>query len=161
CGQGLLRLGDAVLRGGIYLRSPEPGRFAARPPFRRLLRSRAHDVRPYAVACETAARPGAVHAGHHRSWRAEGRGEVNQLGSIAVWTAIAIGGAIALGKIALYRGESISATWFVIAAACCYLVAYRLYSAFISAKLLALDDTRATPAERLDDGRDFVPTNKW
>ncbi len=78
-----------------------------------------------------------------------------------VWVAIAVGGALALGKIALYRGESISATWFVIAAVCSYLVAYRLYSAFISAKLLALDDTRATPAERLDDGRDFVPTNKW
>ena len=86
---------------------------------------------------------------------------MKKLGGIAIWTAIAIGGAIALGKIALYRGEAISATWFVIAAACCYLVAYRLYSAFISAKLLALDDTRATPAERLDDGRDFVPTNKW
>jgi carbon starvation protein len=77
------------------------------------------------------------------------------------WIAIALGGALALGKIALYRGEAISATWFVVAAICCYLVAYRLYSAFIAAKLLALDDTRATPAERLDDGRDFVPTNKW
>ena len=44
---------------------------------------------------------------------------------------------------------------------CCYLVAYRFYSAFIAARLLALDDTRATPAERHDDGRDFVPTNKW
>jgi|KBSMisStandDraft_5_1062788.scaffolds.fasta_scaffold03815_2 carbon starvation protein len=83
------------------------------------------------------------------------------MGAIAIWTVIAIGGALALGKIALYRGEAINATWFVIAAACCYLVAYRLYSALISAKLLALDDTRATPAERLDDGRDFVPTNKW
>jgi len=86
---------------------------------------------------------------------------VKRLSAIAIWTAIAMGGALALGKIALYRGEAINATWFVIAAACCYLVAYRLYSAFISAKLLALDDTRATPAERLDDGRDFVPTNKW
>jgi carbon starvation protein len=86
---------------------------------------------------------------------------VKRISAIAIWTAIAIGGALALGKIALYRGEAINATWFVIAAACCYLVAYRLYSAFISAKLLALDDTRATPAERLDDGRDFVPTNKW
>ena len=86
---------------------------------------------------------------------------MKRISAIAIWTAIAIGGALALGKIALYRGEAINATWFVIAAACCYLVAYRLYSAFISAKLLALDDTRATPAERLDDGRDFVPTNKW
>src|SRR5882724_11806455 len=86
---------------------------------------------------------------------------MKRLLAIATWAAIAIGGAIALGKIALYRGEAISATWFVVAAVCCYLVAYRLYSAFISAKLLVLDDTRATPAERLDDGRDFVPTNKW
>ena len=86
---------------------------------------------------------------------------MKRLGSIAVWTAVALGGAVALGFIAFDRGEPISATWFVIAAVCSYLVAYRLYSAFISAKLLALDDTRATPAERLDDGRDFVPTNKW
>ena len=61
----------------------------------------------------------------------------------------------------MHRGEPINATWFVLAAVCFYLVAYRLYSAFIAAKLLALDDTRATPAERHDDGRDFVPTNKW
>ena len=86
---------------------------------------------------------------------------MKRLLTAGVWIAIAIGGAIALGKIALYRGEAISATWFVVAAICCYLVAYRLYSAFISAKLLALDDTLATPAERLDDSRDFVPTNKW
>jgi carbon starvation protein len=86
---------------------------------------------------------------------------VKRLASIFIWTVIALGGAFALAKIALFRGEAISATWFVVAAACCYLVAYRLYSAFIAAKLLALDDTRATPAERLDDGRDFVPTNKW
>jgi carbon starvation protein len=80
---------------------------------------------------------------------------------VAAWIAVAIAGATALAKIAVYRGEALNATWFVIAAACCYLVAYRLYSAFLAAKVLALDDTRATPAERLDDGRDFVPTNKW
>jgi len=79
----------------------------------------------------------------------------------AVWVAVAVAGATALAKIAVYRGEALSATWFVIAAACCYLVAYRLYSAFLAAKVLALDDTRATPAERMDDGRDFVPTHKW
>ena len=70
-------------------------------------------------------------------------------------------GAGALGKIALERGESLNAMWFVIAAVCCYLVAFRLYSAFVAARLLALDDTRATPSERHDDGRDFVPTSKW
>ena len=81
--------------------------------------------------------------------------------SIAAWVLIAVAGAGALAAIALHRGETLNATWFVVAAGCFYLVAYRLYSAFISAKLLALDDTRATPAERHDDGRDFVPTNKW
>jgi carbon starvation protein len=86
---------------------------------------------------------------------------VNRLLQILIWTAVAALGAVALGTIAFHRGEPINATWFVLAAACSYLVAYRLYSAFIAAKLLGLDNTRATPAERRDDGRDFVPTNKW
>ena len=77
------------------------------------------------------------------------------------WVAVALAGAIALGAIALHRGEPLNATWFVVAAVCCYLVAYRFYSAFLAAKVFALDDTRATPAERHEDGRDFVPTNKW
>jgi len=81
--------------------------------------------------------------------------------SIVVWLAVALLGAGALGAIAIHRGEPLNAIWFVIAALCCYLVAFRLYSAFVAAKVLALDDTRATPAERHDDGRDFVPTNKW
>ena len=86
---------------------------------------------------------------------------MKRLGRILVWVSVALLGAGALGKIALDRGESLNAIWFVIAAVCCYLVAYRLYSAFLAARLLALDDTRATPSERHDDGRDFVPTNKW
>jgi carbon starvation protein len=86
---------------------------------------------------------------------------MNRLTKVLVWTAIALLGAGALGGIALSRGERITGTWFVVAAACTYLVAYRFYSAFLAAKILALDDTRATPAERLNDGRDFVPTNKW
>jgi len=86
---------------------------------------------------------------------------VKRLLQILLWTAVAALGAVALATIAFHRGEPINATWFVLAAACSYLVAYRLYSAFIAAKLLALDNTRATPAERRDDGRDFVPTNKW
>ena len=80
---------------------------------------------------------------------------------ILVWLILAIVAATALATIAVHRGEPISATWFVLAAVCSYLVAYRFYSAFIAAKLLALDNTRATPSERRDDGRDFVPTNKW
>ena len=86
---------------------------------------------------------------------------MNRYLKIVIWTVIASVGAGALGTIALHRGEPLNATWFVLAAGCSYLVAYRFYSAFIAAKLLTLDDTRATPAERYDDGRDFVPTNKW
>ena len=89
------------------------------------------------------------------------RETVKRLLQILTWTGIAALGAVALATIAFHRGEPINATWFVLAAACSYLLAYRLYSAFVAAKLLALDNTRATPAERRDDGRDFVPTNKW
>lgn len=75
--------------------------------------------------------------------------------------AVAILGAGALGGIALNRGETINALWFVVAAICVYIVAYRLYAGWIAARVLTLDATRATPAERLDNGRDFVPTNRW
>ncbi len=80
---------------------------------------------------------------------------------LLVWVLISLAGAGALAAIALERDEPLNGMWFVVAAVCTYLVAYRFYSAFIAAKVLALDNTRATPAERLDDGRDFVPTNKW
>jgi len=86
---------------------------------------------------------------------------MKKLLTILAWTAISLAGAGGLAAIAFERGEPLGATWFIVAAACTYLVAYRFYSAFISAKVLALDNSRATPAERLDDGRDFVPTNKW
>ena len=86
---------------------------------------------------------------------------MKRLFAIIVWLGVTLLGAGALAKIAFDRGEPLNATWFVVAAVCCYLVAYRLYSAFVAAKVLALDDTRATPSERHDDGRDFVPTNKW
>jgi carbon starvation protein len=86
---------------------------------------------------------------------------MNKTLKVFVWSVVSLLGASAVAKIALQRGESLSAIWFVLAAVCVYLVAYRLYSAFVAAKLLALDNSRATPAERYDDGRDFVPTNKW
>ena len=82
------------------------------------------------------------------------------LKSIA-WFAVALLGAYALSAIALNRGESINALWMVTAAVCIYAIAYRFYAAWIAAKVLTIDETRATPAERLDNGRDFVPTNKW
>ncbi|HEY7924272.1 MAG TPA: carbon starvation CstA family protein [Vicinamibacteria bacterium] len=74
---------------------------------------------------------------------------------------MALAGAGALAAIALSRGEPVNGLFFVVAAGGTYLVAYRFYSAFIAARVLALDGTRATPAERLDDGRDFVPTSRW
>src|SRR6185503_3150516 len=78
----------------------------------------------------------------------------------ALWTTIAVAGAAALGGIALNRGESINALWFVVAAVCTYLIGYRFYSGWIGARVCRLDATRATPAERLDNGRDFMPTHR-
>ena len=78
-----------------------------------------------------------------------------------MWVAISLLGAIAVGAIALHRGEQISAMWLVVAAVCTYAVGYRFYSKFIAVKVLLLDPLRATPAERLENGRDFVCTNKW
>jgi len=86
---------------------------------------------------------------------------VPRLLRVVLWIAVALLGAGALASIAFTRGEPVSAIWFVLAAACTYVVAYRFYSAFLAARVLGLDDTRATPAERLDDGRDYCPTNKW
>jgi carbon starvation protein len=80
---------------------------------------------------------------------------------IIAWGAIAFAGAGALAAIAFERREPLNAVWFIVAALCTFLVSYRFYSAFLAAKIFALDNARATPAERLEDGRDFVPTNKW
>ncbi len=80
---------------------------------------------------------------------------------LIIWLAVAILGAYALSSIALNRGESINALWLITAAICIYAIAYRFYAAWIAATVLTIDETRATPAERLDNGRDFVPTNKW
>ena len=79
----------------------------------------------------------------------------------ALWLAISLIGAAAFGYIAVERGETISATWLVVAAVCTYLVAYRFYSRFLAETVFELDSRRATPAERLNNGRDFVPTNRW
>jgi carbon starvation protein len=78
-----------------------------------------------------------------------------------VWAGIALLGAGSLAWLALYRGESINAAWLLTAAVCSYLVGYRFYARFIASKVFALDANRRTPAERLDDGHDYVPTNKW
>src|SRR5438309_6788781 len=84
-----------------------------------------------------------------------------KIGKVLIWLAVAAAGALALATIAFHRSEPISAMWLVVAALCSYALGYRFYSKFVAAKVLALDAMRATPAERLENGRDFVPTNKW
>jgi carbon starvation protein len=77
------------------------------------------------------------------------------------WILVALVGAFAVGGIALHRGETINAMWIVVAAICVYALGYRFYSAWIAAKVLCVDERRATPAIRLNNGRDFVPTHRW
>jgi carbon starvation protein len=77
------------------------------------------------------------------------------------WALLAILGAFCLGTVALHRGESINAIWLVVTAVCIYLLGYRFYGRFIADRALVLDPTRATPAQRRNDGLDYVPTDKW
>jgi carbon starvation protein len=86
---------------------------------------------------------------------------MNKTFAILGWGAVALLGAVAVGAVAVHRGEPINALWLVAAATCCYALGYRFYSKFIAVKILALDGLRATPAERLENGRDFLVTNKW
>lgn len=81
--------------------------------------------------------------------------------SRAGWAGVALLGTAALANVALARGESLNALWLITAAICVYLIGYRFYAAWIAANVLAIDATRATPAERLNNGRDYVPTNRW
>lgn len=80
---------------------------------------------------------------------------------IFAWICVGILGAASIGGIALIRGEKISSLWFLTACICTQLVSYRFYSAWIAAKILHLDGRRLTPATRINDGKDFVPTNRW
>ncbi|NHZ41942.1 carbon starvation CstA family protein [Massilia aquatica] len=86
---------------------------------------------------------------------------MKRLSSQLGWAALSIFGACALGYIALKRGEAINAIWIIAAAVCVYLIAYRFYSSFLADKVLGLDPRRQTPAEKFNDGLDFVPTNKY
>jgi carbon starvation protein len=79
----------------------------------------------------------------------------------ALWALLAIPGGYGLAAIALNRGEPVNSMWLVVASICIYLLGYRFYAAFIAAKVMALNDRRATPAESLRDGHDYEPTNKW
>ena len=79
---------------------------------------------------------------------------------MAIWVVVALVGAVAWTVLALSRGEQVSALWILFAALSSYAIAYRFYSRFLAHRVLEVDDTRATPAERLEDGVDFEPTDR-
>lgn len=81
--------------------------------------------------------------------------------SILIWGAVSATGTAGFAILALNRGESVNAFWLLVAAVCTYAVGYRFYSRFMARKVFELDDNRKTPAEIHNDGKDFVPTNKW
>src|SRR5437899_1091770 len=80
--------------------------------------------------------------------------------AILGWGLVSLLGAAAFGVLALARGETISAAWLLTAAVCTYAVGYRFYSNFLANRVFGLDPRRATPAERFNNGHDFVPTNR-
>src|SRR5690242_877926 len=86
---------------------------------------------------------------------------MKKIASQLVWLLIALLGAGAYLTLALRRGEQISSIYILVAALCSYAIGYRFYSKWIAARVLALDDRRATPCEVHEDGKDYVKTNKW
>ncbi|HVT94294.1 MAG TPA: carbon starvation CstA family protein [Bryobacteraceae bacterium] len=86
---------------------------------------------------------------------------MKKLAGGVAWAAVSILAAYAFCALSFNRGEPVSSMWVVIAAACTYVLGYRFYATFIAAKVMMLDDRRATPAERMRDGHDYEPTNKW
>jgi carbon starvation protein len=80
---------------------------------------------------------------------------------VMVWGMVALLGAAAFAVLALSRGETINAAWLLTAAVCTYVIGYRFYSKFLANRVFGLDPLRATPAERCNNGHDFVPTNRW
>jgi len=82
-------------------------------------------------------------------------------GRVVLWAGIVVLGTAAFAHVALRRAEPVGAVWLLISAVCVYAIAYRFYSAFLAARVVTLDAERLTPAVRIDDGHDFVPTNRW
>jgi len=84
-----------------------------------------------------------------------------RLFKLLLWVGIALLGATAVAVLAFARGEPVNALWIVTAGLCATAISYRFYSKWLAAKVLVLNDERATPALVVNDGRDFVPTNRW
>lgn len=86
---------------------------------------------------------------------------MKKLVSVVIWFLLAIAGAWAYATLAFQRGEALNSIYILVAAICTYAIGYRFYSKWIAARVLTLNDRRATPCEVHDDGKDFVKTNKW
>lgn len=86
---------------------------------------------------------------------------MNRFSSLVIWIAVVILGVFALGSLAWSRGEPVNAMWIIVAGGCFFAVSYRFYSAWLMAKVLTINDERATPAVTRNDGKDYVPTHKW
>src|SRR5829696_721766 len=84
----------------------------------------------------------------------------NGLRRYGIWIVVALVGALCWGVLALARGETINVGWLLFAALASYAIGYRFYARFIQNKVLGTDDSRATPAERLNNGRDFEPMDR-
>jgi len=85
---------------------------------------------------------------------------MNKLKSFLIWGVVVLLGLAAFTTLAIHRGEQVSAVWMVIAAVSVYAIAYRFYSLYIAKNVMQLDPNRLTPAERHNDGLDYVPTHK-
>ncbi len=78
-----------------------------------------------------------------------------------LWIAVTVLGLASLAMLALSRGEPVNALWIILAGVCAFAISYRFYSKWLATKVLVLNDERATPALVQNDGKDFVPTNRW
>ena len=98
-----------------------------------------------------------------KTWGVGGRESCGMKRILAniLWVLVAGAGASAYAALAVRRGEGINSAYILVAALCSYAIGYRFYSKWIAARVLALDDRRATPCEVHDDGKDFVKTNRW
>ena len=81
--------------------------------------------------------------------------------SVLIWLLVALLGAVAYATLALHRGEHLNSVYILTAAVCSYAIGFRFYSKWVAARVLGMDDRRATPCEMHEDGRDYVKTNKW
>ena len=78
-----------------------------------------------------------------------------------LWSAVSFLGLGAIAVLALSRGEQVNALWIIVAGLCAFAISYRFYSKWLATRVLLLNDERATPALVQNDGKDFVPTNRW